>query len=109
MRATEPTVNEAAWKERLQTALDELRAALPIVDARDDIPDADLIRLLEETSGVLERTIQHLKRREAARSLDALLETIRARVPEEITDEEIASDAESLIAEVRAEDRARCP
>lgn len=95
MAATERTVNPGTWRRRLQAILAEIR------EGNDqDLPDESLWL---EIGG----TIEELRREWHRRSAKALIERVRACVPDNLTEEEINAFTDAAIAAARAERHAR--
>lgn len=92
------TLNRAAYgKERLVLH----RRGKPVA-ALIPIEDLKLLeRLIQETAEPVE--MNAIERKQLAYSTQRLLDRIRARMPEAMTDEELAQDAKEAIAEARAE------
>jgi hypothetical protein len=95
MATTERTAVPATWKDRLLAILDEIRGA-----GDQELPDESLWPEIGET-------IDELRREWHRRSARTLIERIRARVPDDLTEEEVNTFTDEVIADVRAERHAR--
>jgi hypothetical protein len=95
MATTDRPAIPTTWKDRLQAILAEIHEA-----SDQDLPD-------ESVWPEISTTIEELHQVWHRRSAKALIERIRARVPADMSEEEIDAFTDEVIADVRAKRNAR--